>query len=98
MTPAVASLLALLIAIILSMVSRLNVGVLSIAFAWVIGVYMAAWKPEQVAAGFPTTLFLTLVGVALLFSLADANGTLEQTLEQADALWQKLSARVGGPT
>lgn len=28
----------------------------------------------------------------------DANGTLEQTLEQTDALWEKLSARVGGPT
>lgn len=28
----------------------------------------------------------------------DSNGTLERTLEQADALWEKLSARVGGPT
>jgi len=28
----------------------------------------------------------------------DSNGTLEQTLEQADALWEKLSARVGGQT
>ncbi len=83
MTPAVASLIALLLAIVLSMVSRLNVGVLSIAFAWLIGVYLAAWKPEQVAAGFPTTLFLTLTGVALLFSLADANGTLERLTQRA---------------
>ncbi|MEP7346144.1 MAG: SLC13 family permease, partial [Gemmatimonadaceae bacterium] len=83
MTPAVASLIALLVAIFLSMVSRLNVGVLSIVFAWLIGVYMAAWKPEQVAAGFPTTLFLTLAGVALLFSLADANGTLERLTQRA---------------
>lgn len=83
MTPAVASLVALLIAIVLSMVSRLNVGVLSIAFAWLIGVYLAAWKPDQVAAGFPTTLFLTLVGVGLLFSLADANGTLERLTQRA---------------
>ena len=28
----------------------------------------------------------------------DSNGTLEQTLAQADALWEKLSARVGGQT
>jgi dephospho-CoA kinase len=28
----------------------------------------------------------------------DSNGTVEQTLEQADALWAKLSARVGGQT
>lgn len=83
MSPAVASLIALLVAIVLSMVSRLNVGVLSIAFAWLIGVYLAGWKPEQVAAGFPTTLFLTLAGVALLFSLADANGTLERLTQRA---------------
>jgi len=28
----------------------------------------------------------------------DSNGALEQTLEQADALWEKLAARVGGQT
>ncbi|MFN8582565.1 MAG: SLC13 family permease [Gemmatimonadaceae bacterium] len=83
MTPAVASLLALLAAIVLSMVSRLNVGVLSIAFAWLIGVYLAGWKPDQVTAGFPTSLFVTLVGVALLFSLADANGTLERLTQRS---------------
>ncbi len=83
MTPAVASLLALLVAIVLSMVSRLNVGVLSIAFAWIIGVYLAGWKPDQVTAGFPTSLFVTLAGVALLFSLADANGTLERLTQRS---------------
>lgn len=83
MSPAIASLIALLVAIVLSMVSRLNVGVLSIAFAWLIGVYLAAWKPDQVAAGFPTSLFLTLVGLALLFSLADANGTLDRLTQRA---------------
>jgi len=36
--------------------------------------------------------------LAIADVVIDANGTLEQTLEQADALWQKLSARVGGPT
>jgi dephospho-CoA kinase len=28
----------------------------------------------------------------------DANGALEQTLQQADALWEELSARAGGQT
>lgn len=78
MSPAVASLLALLVAIALSLTSRLNVGVLAMAFAWLIGTYLAGLRPEQVAAGFPASLFLTLAGVTLLFALAEANGTLER--------------------
>ncbi|MEO6221700.1 MAG: hypothetical protein ABIP90_00515, partial [Vicinamibacterales bacterium] len=62
-TPAVLSLIALVIAIVLSCTSRINVGVLSIAFAWLIGVYQAGMKAEAVAAGFPAPLFVTLAGV-----------------------------------
>jgi dephospho-CoA kinase len=36
--------------------------------------------------------------LAIADVVIDSNRTLEQTLEQADALWEKLSARVGGPT
>jgi di/tricarboxylate transporter len=83
MSPAVASLVALVIAIVLSMVSRINVGLVSIGFAWVIGVYMAGFRPEEVMAGFPVTLFITLVGVTLLFSIAETNGTLERLAHRA---------------
>jgi len=83
MTPDVASLIALLIAIVLSCTSRINVGVLSIAFAWLIGVYLAAMKPEAVAAGFPAALFVTLAGVTLLFGLAHVNGTLHGLAQRA---------------
>lgn len=83
MNPAVASLIALLVAIALSVASRLNVGVLALAFAWLIGTYLAGLRPEQVAAGFPSGLFLTLAGVTLLFGLAEANGTLERLAERA---------------
>ena len=78
MNPAVASLVALLVAIALSLTSRINIGVVSIVFAWLIGTYVAGWKVDQISAGFPSTLFLTLVGVTLLFALADSNGTLER--------------------
>ena len=83
MTPAVASLVALLIAIALSLTSRINVGVVAMVFAWIIGTTMAAMKPDQVAGGFPSPLFLTLVGVTLLFALADTNGTLERLANRA---------------
>jgi di/tricarboxylate transporter len=83
MSPAVASLIALLIAIALSLTSRINVGVVAMVFAWVIGTTLAALKPDQVAAGFPSSLFLTLAGVTLLFALAETNGTLERLANRA---------------
>ena len=83
LSPAVASLIALLVAIALSLTSRINVGVIAMAFAWIIGTTLAALKPEQVIAGFPASLFLTLAGVSLLFALAETNGTLERLANRA---------------
>jgi di/tricarboxylate transporter len=68
---------ALALAIVLSCFSRLNVGLLAIALAWVIGVYFAHLPLREVTAGFPVDLFLTLAGVTLLFSQARVNGTLD---------------------
>ncbi len=68
---------ALALAIVLSCTSRLNVGLLAIALAWVIGVYVGDLPLRQVTAGFPVDLFLTLAGVTLLFSQAYVNGTLD---------------------
>ena len=86
MNAALLSLVALLVAIALSMASKLNVGVLAMAFAWLIGTYVAGFRPEQVAAGFPSSLFLTLTGVTLLFALAESNGTLERLAHRAVGL------------
>jgi di/tricarboxylate transporter len=72
----VLSLAALVAALVLSMTTRINVGVVGLALAWVIGVYGAGMTPDAVMAGFPVGLFLTLAGVTLLFAIADANGTL----------------------
>ena len=93
MSPAVASLIALLIAIALSLTSRVNVGVVAMAFAWVVGTTLAGLKPDQVAAGFPSSLFLMLTGVALLFALAETNGTLERLANRA-VLVARGNARV----
>lgn len=71
------SLIAFLVAIALSCTSRINVGLIALALAWGVGSLVAGMKPEAVAAGFPAMLFLTLVGVTLLFALAEQNGTLE---------------------
>jgi di/tricarboxylate transporter len=82
------SLAALVLVIALSCTTAVNPGFLALALAWVIGVYIApfwgrAFKTGDLLAGFPTDLFLTLVGVTLLFSLARANGTLDHVVRTA---------------
>ncbi len=83
MDVATLSLGALAIAIIVSCTIRLHVGFLAIALAWVVGVFIAGMSANDVMAGFPTRLFLTLAGVTLLFSQAQANGTLDLIAQKA---------------
>jgi len=86
------SLLALALAVILSCFTQLNVGVLCIALAWFIGVYLGGFPLREIAAGFPVDIFMTLTGVTLLFSQARVNGTLERFTHEAVRL---TGGRVG---
>ena len=70
------ALLALLGAIVLSLTSRVNVGIVALALAWLAGTLGAGLTSEAVLGGFPGSLFVTLLGVTLLFAAAEANGTL----------------------
>ncbi len=58
-------------------------GLISIAFSWIIGVYLGGMPVRQVTAGFPVDLFLTLAGVTLLFTQAQVNGTLDRVAHKA---------------
>ncbi len=75
------SLAALLAVILLSCLTRLNVGIVAIAFAWGVAL-LAGLDANQVMSGFPSALFLTLTGVTLLFTQAEVNGTLERVAER----------------
>ena len=77
------SLAALVLVIVLSCTTAVNPGFISLALAWMIGVYLAPlwgrrFTVAEILDGFPTDLFLTLVGVTLLFTLARGNGTLDR--------------------
>ena len=78
MNPAVLSLIALVVALALSMTSRVNVGWLGLAFAWLIGVYAAGFKADVVMAGFlgsfacMVPVFLTHDLVLIIVSLGAA--------------------------
>ncbi len=80
--PASLSLIALVVVVIASLTARINIGVLAVALAVVVAVLVAKWKPAELAAAFPTDLFLTLVGVSILFGAAQANGTLAALAER----------------
>jgi di/tricarboxylate transporter len=77
------SLVALLVAITLSMLTQVNVGVVSLAFAWIVGVYLGGMPLNTVIGTFPVQLFLTLIGVTLLFGMAGINGTLGRLASRA---------------
>jgi Na+/H+ antiporter NhaD/arsenite permease-like protein len=84
------SLAALIVVIVVSCTTTLNAGLLAIVLAWVLGVYIApltgkAIGLKAVMTGFPADLFLTLVGVTLLFTIAQTNGTLDRVARRAVA-------------
>lgn len=74
--PAWISLFALVLAVVVGIVTRLNIGLLAFPLAYVVGVGAGGLKVSAVTAGFPTSLFLVLVAVTLVFAQAQVNGTL----------------------
>lgn len=77
------SIAALVVAVALSCTTTINVGVLSLALAWLVGVYFGGMSINTVLEGFPTALLVTLIGVTFLFSIAECNGTLARVTGRA---------------
>jgi di/tricarboxylate transporter len=76
MSIALISLASLFAAMAVSCVSRVNVGILALSFAWIIGYYLAGMPIKTVVAGFPLGLATVLFGITFLFGQAQLNGTL----------------------
>lgn len=72
---AILSVSALLVVLLLAMFLKTNVGLLGMAFAFVIAT-IGNLEISDVIAGFPSDLFAILVGVTFLFGIAHQNGTL----------------------
>ncbi len=77
MSVPVISLVALLVAILISCFTPLNIGTLSIGLALVIG-WLGNVKIPTIVQGFPSNLLILLGGTTYLFSIAQTNGTLEK--------------------
>jgi di/tricarboxylate transporter len=83
MSIALLSLLALLVVIVASCFVPINIGFLSIALAFLIGHLLGGLPLKTIVGGWPASLFLTLVGITLLFAQARTNGTLDKMVAHA---------------
>jgi Na+/H+ antiporter NhaD/arsenite permease-like protein len=79
------SIAAIVVAIAVGTLGRVNVGLVSIAFAFVIGHFMVGMPSGEIVGGWPVGLFFMLLGMTLLFGIARVNGTLAILAERAVA-------------
>ena len=77
MTIQLLSICALVAAIAIGFFRKVNTGLMGIAFAFLIGHFLAGMSAKDIMAGFPLQLFLRLVGVSLMFFMAKTNGTMD---------------------
>ena len=79
----VISLIALVIAIIISIWKNVNLGIMSLGLALVLGVFIGGMSVKDLIKGYPSSLLLTLAGVTFLFGIAQSNGTLDKITKYA---------------
>lgn len=72
----VLSLLFLIGAIAIGFFLKINTGLVAIGLSLVLGT-IGSMSASKIVGGFPTSLFMTLLGVMFLFSISQENGTLE---------------------
>jgi di/tricarboxylate transporter len=85
LTLALLSLVLLIAAILLGFFRHMNTGLLAIGFALILG-RLNGIPDKEIISGFNYTLFMILLGVTYLFSLAQLNGSLELLAKKVVAL------------
>jgi di/tricarboxylate transporter len=84
MSLAIISLILLMFAVVVSCISERNVGVMCMAFAFLLATFAGkAVTVASLATFFPMKLFLILVGATMLFSMAANNGTVAKIAKYA---------------
>jgi di/tricarboxylate transporter len=83
MSPELISILALGLIFVIATLLPVNIGVLAFVAAFLVGTLVADQSTDDIIAGFPSDLFLTLVGITFLFAVAQNNGTVDWLVELA---------------
>jgi di/tricarboxylate transporter len=76
------SLLVLVAIFLVATTTGINMGVLGIVAAFIVGTAMSV-SEDDIFAGFPGDLFVILVGVTYLFAIASGNGTVDWLIHRA---------------
>lgn len=74
---AILSIISIFAAIAIGNLRRINIGLISIALAFLTGFLIFKIPATEIVAGWPLNLFFVLFGMTLLFGIARINGTLE---------------------
>jgi len=82
-SPEFISILVLGLIFMIATLLPVNIGVLAFAGAFLVGTLVADQSTDDIIAGFPSDLFLTLVGITYLFAVAQNNGTVDWLVELA---------------
>jgi di/tricarboxylate transporter len=77
MSPQIAAISGLALMFVVATALPINMGALAFAMAFLVGTVFVGMKAEQIIAGFPGDLFITLVGITYLFAIAQKNGTID---------------------
>ncbi|MGH4034033.1 SLC13 family permease [Actinomycetota bacterium Odt1-20B] len=83
MSDHVISLVVLLLIFALATFTSVHLGALAIVAAFIVGSTVVDESADDVFSGFPGDLFVVLVGVTLLFAIANNNGTVDWLVQAA---------------
>lgn len=70
-------LIAIIISIVVGYKAKINVGLVAIPFAYIIGCFLLKLQPSKVITMWPISIFFVILAIGLFFGFAVANGTLE---------------------
>jgi len=82
MNPSILSLVGLVLSIIIGILTKVNIGLLSIGMSFIVCLLVKI-DPKTIVASWPNSLFMMLFGMSLLFGIASANGTLKKLVEKS---------------
>ena len=71
------SICALGVMFVVATVLPINIGLLAFTGAFLVGTSALGLSEDEIFEGFPVSLFVTIVGVTYLFSVAQRNGTID---------------------
>ncbi|MGP3968207.1 SLC13 family permease [Streptomyces sp. 6N223] len=77
MSAEVISIVALFVMFLVGTLLPINIGILAFVATFVVGTSALGMTEDEIFAGFPVNLFVTIVGVTYLFSIARRNGTID---------------------